>query len=162
MGGRQSSQAGNNGGSRTVATGQASGPVEESRADRNSTGTNASRDSSNADVSRTTDQPHSENRRDSSSNHFRVAGRSSRPSSSYAESARSLRERVRILPVPTTYSSSAPATNPPLDISFLLGFRNVSIGNVSVASKRTMLCCACTCTCVLLELYWSVIKLMNL
>lgn len=135
MGGRQSSQGNSNSGSTSVSTGQASGPVEESRADRNSTGTNASRDSSNVDVSRTADQPHGERRREGPSHSLRVAGRSSRPSSSYAEGARSARERVRILPTPTTYSSSAPATNPPLDIGLLLGFRNVSIGNVSIASK---------------------------
>ena len=130
MGGRQSSQGGTNGGSTTVSTRQASVPAQESRADRNSTGTNASseasRDSSNVDVSRT-DQPHGERRHEASSHSLRVVGRSSRPSSSYAEGGRSVRERVRILPTPTTYSSSAPATNPPLDISLLLGFRDVAI-----------------------------------
>ena len=48
-----------------------------------------------------------------------------------------MRERVRILPTPTTYSSSAPATNQPLDIGLLLGFREVAI-----ASKRKFhVCC---------------------
>ena len=135
MGGRQSSQGSSNGGGTAVTTRQASVPAQaqESRVDRNSTGTNASRDSSNVDVSRT-DQPHGERRYEASS--LRVVGRSSRPSSSYAEGGRSVRERVRILPTPNTYSSSAPATNRPLDISLLLGFRDVAI-----TSKRKFRVC---------------------
>lgn len=124
MGGRQSNS---NSGSTRVSNGRASVPAEESRADRSSTGTNTSRDSSNVDVSRTADQPHRERIREASSHSLRVTGRSSRPNSSYAEGARAARERVRILPTPNTYSSSAPATNPPLDIGLLLGFRNVTI-----------------------------------
>lgn len=141
MGGRQSSQ-GSNGGDTTVSPRQASMPVQESRADRNSTGTNASRDSSNVDVSRT-DQPHGERRHEASSHSLRVVGRSSRPSSSYAEGGRSVRERARILPTPNTYSSSAPATNQPLDIGLLLGFRDVAI-----TSKRKFRICVCKPLCV--------------
>ena len=139
MGGRQSSQGSTSSGNTRQSAEQASTSVEESRVDRNSTGTNTSRDSSNVDVSRTDQlhgRAHGERRREGpSSQSLRVAGRSSRPSSSYAEGARSVRERVRILPTPTTYSSSAPATNQPLDISLLLGFRNVSINNVSITSE---------------------------
>ena len=142
MGGRQSSQGGTDGGSTTVSR-QASVPAQENRADRNSTGTNTSRDSSNVDVSRT-DQPHGERGHEASSHSLRVVGRSSRPSSSYAEGGRSVRERVRILPTPTTYSSSAPATNQPLDISLLLGFRDVAI-----TSKRKFRVCICL-LCVLI------------
>ena len=152
MGGRQSSQGGGNGGSTTVATRQATVSVEENREDRNSTGTNASRDSSNVDVSRT-DQPHGERRLEASYHSLRVVGRSSRPSSSYAEGARSVRERVRILPNPTTYSSSAPATNAPLDISLLLGFRDAAI--TSKPACITSLCvCTWYCTCVSEILYY--------
>ena len=169
MGGRQSSQGGTSTGNTRQSTGQASVPVEESRADRNSTGTNTSRDSSNVDVSRT-DQPHGrpvgERRREGSSSHsLRVTGRSSRPSSSYAEGARSVRERVRILPTPTTYSSSAPSTNQPLDISLLLGFRNVSISNVSITSElkwyKIVAIKRCTCVCAFTEVFPFVIELLN-
>ena len=136
MGGRQSNPGnGSNSGNARVSTGRANVPVEESRADRNSTGTNASsRDASNVDVSRTDHQAQGERRRVASSHSLRVAGRSSRPSSSYAEGGRSVRGRVRYLPNPTTYSSSAPTANtPPLDISLLLGFHNLS---VSMTSKH--------------------------
>ena len=150
MGGRQSSQGGTNGGSTAVSTGQAGVPAEESRVDRNSTGTNASRDSSNVDVSRT-EQPHGERRHEASSHSLRVVGRSSRPSSSYAEGGRSVRERVRLLPTPATYSSSAPATNQPLDIGLLLGFRDVAITSKLIKSKACMnnrLCFECVPMCV--------------
>lgn len=127
MGGRQSSQGTSNGENTTASSESANVAVEENRMDRNSTGTSSSsRDSSNVDVS----QAHSQRRGEASSHSVRVAGRSSRPSSSYAEGARSVRERVRILPTATMYSSSAPTTNQPLDIGLLLGFRDVSIASM--------------------------------
>ena len=111
MGGRQSSSSSGRESSSTQAV-----PVPEQATNRNSTGT-ATR---TVDVN--TDQPRDQPRRhENTASSLRVS-RTSRPTSSYAEGSRSMRERARVAPHSNTYSSSAPArNNPPLDIGLLLG-----------------------------------------